>query len=244
MASTNKTTNYNLSQFIGSDKPAWLTDYNQDMSKIDTGIHSAQTTATGADGKADANATNIGDLGYLSTANKNNLVSAINEVDGNADTAQNTANNAATTANTAASNIAKFNLTNKNELTVSTNTGVLSSSSHLYIAKDSTGSVFKLYGRVSIESLNGITGNLSITISDSGLRPTQDYDIASAVLVIQEYSNSDYVFVRPRSVHIGTDGSVTVSNFPINLDGVVKIVNLDFLPCLYFNSDFEDAPQN
>ena len=35
MSSTNKTTNYELSQFIGSDKPAWLVDYNGDMSKID-----------------------------------------------------------------------------------------------------------------------------------------------------------------------------------------------------------------
>ena len=54
MSSTNKTTNYELSQFVGSDKPAWLQDYNADMSKIDTGIHNAATTATGADGKADA----------------------------------------------------------------------------------------------------------------------------------------------------------------------------------------------
>ena len=36
MSSTNKTVNYELSQFIGSDKPAWLVDYNGDMSKIDT----------------------------------------------------------------------------------------------------------------------------------------------------------------------------------------------------------------
>ena len=36
MASTNHTTNYSLSQFVGSDKPAWLGDYNQDMDKIDT----------------------------------------------------------------------------------------------------------------------------------------------------------------------------------------------------------------
>ena len=34
MSSTNKTPNYQLSQFVGSDKPAWLADYNQDMSKI------------------------------------------------------------------------------------------------------------------------------------------------------------------------------------------------------------------
>lgn len=38
MASTNKTPNLNLSQFASTDKPAWLTDYNADMSSIDTAV--------------------------------------------------------------------------------------------------------------------------------------------------------------------------------------------------------------
>lgn len=36
MTATNKTTNYGLSQFVGTDRPTWLGDYNSDMSKIDT----------------------------------------------------------------------------------------------------------------------------------------------------------------------------------------------------------------
>lgn len=48
MASTNKTTNYELSQFQSSDIPAWLTDYNGDMQKIDSGIHAAKVQAEGA----------------------------------------------------------------------------------------------------------------------------------------------------------------------------------------------------
>lgn len=35
MTATNKTENYQLSQFVGSDRPTWLGDYNSDMSKID-----------------------------------------------------------------------------------------------------------------------------------------------------------------------------------------------------------------
>lgn len=35
MPATNKTTNYELSQFVGTDRPTWLGDYNSDMSKID-----------------------------------------------------------------------------------------------------------------------------------------------------------------------------------------------------------------
>lgn len=35
MTATNKTENYELSQFVGTDRPTWLVDYNSDMSKID-----------------------------------------------------------------------------------------------------------------------------------------------------------------------------------------------------------------
>lgn len=38
MAHTNATANYELSQFLGTDKPAWLVDYNGDMLKIDTAV--------------------------------------------------------------------------------------------------------------------------------------------------------------------------------------------------------------
>ena len=35
MTATNHTENYNLSQFVGTDRPTWLSDYNSDMEKID-----------------------------------------------------------------------------------------------------------------------------------------------------------------------------------------------------------------
>lgn len=40
MASTNKTEKLHLSQFVASDKPSWLNDYNEDMRKIDGVIDS------------------------------------------------------------------------------------------------------------------------------------------------------------------------------------------------------------
>ena len=46
MASTNKTANYDLSQYVGTDIPSYLTDYNGDMSKIDTAIAGVSTKAT------------------------------------------------------------------------------------------------------------------------------------------------------------------------------------------------------
>lgn len=52
MSSTNKTTNYELSQYIGTDKPTYLGDYNGDMLKIDTQMKTNETAAATADGKA------------------------------------------------------------------------------------------------------------------------------------------------------------------------------------------------
>lgn len=108
--STNKTTHYELSQYVSSDLPTYLVDYNSDMSKIDAGINTAQTTADTASTAAtnaqtaaetaqstantavtnaataqsgvNTNATNIGTLANLTTVAKSDLVSAINEVDG------------------------------------------------------------------------------------------------------------------------------------------------------------------
>ena len=60
MASTNQTTHYGLSQYVGSDKPTYLVDYNQDMSKIDDAIYNVKS-------ESDTNKDSIGTLSDLST---------------------------------------------------------------------------------------------------------------------------------------------------------------------------------
>lgn len=54
MGSTNKTAHYNLPQFIGTDKPGWLTDVNDAFQKTDEGIYQAAVAAQGAQTSADA----------------------------------------------------------------------------------------------------------------------------------------------------------------------------------------------
>ena len=48
MSHTNKTPNYSLPQFIGSDTPAWLTDVNQAYTAIETGMNAAKQAADAA----------------------------------------------------------------------------------------------------------------------------------------------------------------------------------------------------
>lgn len=84
MSATNHTTNYELPIFIGTDKPAWLVDWNGAMTAIDTAIHTAE-------GKADQAGTDIGGIeSSISTINStitsiNNAVSQL-RIDTNANT--------------------------------------------------------------------------------------------------------------------------------------------------------------
>lgn len=58
MGATNHTTNYNLPQFVGSDKPTWLGDVNGAMSAIDTQMKANATASATADTKAETALTN------------------------------------------------------------------------------------------------------------------------------------------------------------------------------------------
>ena len=52
MTATNHTNNYNLSQFVGTDRPTWLGDYNGDMAKIDAQLkRNADDIASAAGGR-------------------------------------------------------------------------------------------------------------------------------------------------------------------------------------------------
>lgn len=243
MSSTNKTSNYDLSQFVSTDKPAWLTDYNQDMTKIDSGINTAQNTATGADGKADSNTTKIGQLENLTTTAKTNLVNAINEVDSIASTAQETASAGTTIANqalTKASQIDKFNLTKQIVLSPSVNRGSINTNvSYVHYAGDSSDSIFKTYGRVYISSLSGISGSLTVTLGQTPLRPSSAYEITAGGICSTRNSNLTISDQFAVSLHVALDGKITLSTIP--LDGNIADASIVIPPCLYFNEDFGDV---
>ena len=237
MASTNKTTHYELSQFLGTDKPAWLTDYNSDMSKIDTGINTAQTTATGADGKADANTTAIGTLTNLNTESKTSLVSAINEVDTNADTAQQTANNAVASAGANRQSIdaiiAYFNLSSETQLTATTSAGSVQSAD-IKVRKNSAGSLYKFYGRCIVSGING-SGLLTVTTSDTGLRPNEDITVAGSSLRNQNENGVNSVKWQTYTIH--PDGTIT---FQLTRSSALSSSEFYFFASLTFLENFND----
>lgn len=120
MSSTNKTTYYDLSQYIGTDKPTYLGDYNSDMSKIDAGIHGANDKATTASQNAGSAIARVSVVEKTVKTHTESITVLQTDVSGlkesvkkaqntategsqKADNAQQTANSALLTANNASS---------------------------------------------------------------------------------------------------------------------------------------------
>lgn len=222
MSSTNKTTNYNLSQYIGSDKPTYLTDYNGDMFKIDAQMKlNADNVATAIQGATDAST-------LASTAN-----STATTANTNANTA--IANNA--TTQTALNNfMLKFNLNNRSTYHYSdvSFTGVTMASDadvDITLAKNSDGSIFKLYGYVN--GVTNATGEMDIVINNTGITVDSPYTIVPAGVVSFSGTDNDnqcYIYVENNKM------TVKWWNWP---SGYVRAT---IFPCIYFNADFGDTP--
>lgn len=103
-AHTNATTNYELPQFVGTDKPTWLGDFNEAMADIDAGMHenatdiaSMQSDVTNAVATASQASQDVAGL----TTTVNNLSGTVTSVQTTANNASQTASSALNTANTA-----------------------------------------------------------------------------------------------------------------------------------------------
>ena len=239
MASTNKTTNYELSQFLGTDKPAWLSDYNTDMNKIDTQMKANADGVTSVSGTAGATATALGDITSLATTDKTSAVAAINEVNTKAVTAQGTAtsaNNLAGEAKNTADGIAEYlSLTGRQNLTITTTQGVIGSGSNIASAYNSDGTLGKVYGNINLEFSGAPSGTVTVTISDTGLRPTENITINAGVIV--DVYTGTFNFSGVDKIVIHTDGTVTITVSPSSI-----ITRYTFIlpPCLYFMKNFGD----
>lgn len=252
MASTNKTTHYNLSQYVGSDKPTYLVDYNTDMQNIDAGINTTKE-------KADNNESAIGTLENLETVVKTDLVSSINEINeiatdnkSNIESLQETVNSQDTTITnntthigqvadletTEKSNLVgavneileKFNLNNitsyqKANMTV---TGGSISSGTITVAKNSDGSILKIYGRLRITKT---AQTVKVTIQ-ANVNVTEDITVSPLG------SENGYTGDNLTSAQLKTNGDIvlTIYGTPAN-----NTVSAFFYPVLIFAKNFGDV---
>ena len=259
MSHTNSTPNYNLPQFVGTDKPTWLNDVNGAMSAIDTQMKANADSVTTANTTATTAQNAVGTLANLNTTVKTDTVSAINEVNTNVGIAQNTANGASTTATATDNRLTafekKFNVmhsitTGQIPATGNANTAVVR------LAQDSTSSMFKFYGAryffsnsvIQYSAVEGMSGTYG---ADTGLvlttPPTQAYIVENSGMRIQiDNSDTNVRSMAPIHFAVGTNGHIYVnpkgdaSNITIP-NGVFE--EYIYSPYLFFNASFGDDPQ-
>ena len=212
MSATNHTTNYELPIFVGTDKPAWLVDWNGAMTAIDSAIHTAE-------GKADQAGTDIGGIeSSISTINStltsiNNAVSQL-RLDTNANTGSiNTiteliGNGTPTTTdktligaiNEINGKVYDLDLSVHDVMTIATHVGTIASNSEVNLLVNTDGSIGKVYGGLYVYDTNGI----SLSENDTVIAKMTSSDlpvISSAYDIFVGYtigtkSNNVPVFVK------------------------------------------------
>ena len=247
MASTNHTTNYNLSQYIGGDKPTYLGDYNGDMQKIDAQMKTnADNIATAISGVESATSTANSAVSTATSAQTtaNSASSTATQASTTASNAQSTANSALSTATSAQAKanevdekVANFNLTSFETIAYSsmskTGNGTINSLSSINVAKNSDGSLAKIYGNIQVDG----QGNGVITIPTS-LRPESSLTIQGVCL--KAYSrNNNIIDFGQVSMTIATNGNVTINYNNYETSDAQKFI---FTACLLFVKDFGDTP--
>lgn len=243
MSSTNHTTNYELSQFLGTDKPAWLGDYNSDMSKIDTQMKANADGVTAASGSASAANTAIGTLANLTTDAKTSLVAAINEVDTNADTAQNTASTASGIASGAATKIddleTYLTLSEKGAITPTIDGGTVGNINSLYYALNANGTYGKVYGRYRFTKTTAGTATLTLPISKLVSVGTA-FTIEGGCFYTAN-TGGTFTIINAASLTVNTNKTITIE-FGSGV-GQNSAVTVWLPPCIYYFTDFGDQPE-
>lgn len=260
-ASTNKTANYELPQFVGTDKPTWLGDFNGAMASIDAGMHENAVaiddlstdvdTATSTASQASQDVSNL-------TSTVSTLSSSVTSATATANNAQSTATSALNTANTAnskadanttaisgldrrvdatESEISKFNFTNikKSTLTKSGGTFTVSSSNEITVATNSDGSIAKIYGQIHATN---VTAN-GLVVASSDLRPSEDLTI-QGVAIRSTSRDGNIKNISYDNIVIRTNGNIEFRIVWTNASGdACRVIPI---ACLLFIKDFGDTP--
>lgn len=243
MSHTNSTPNYNLPQFVGTDKPTWLNDVNGAFAGIDTQMKANADSATQANTNATTAVNNTGTLANLNTTDKTSLVNAVNEINTNLGVVSGVASEASTKATNAGNKIddleGKLNLTvfhtfADNEVTGSGYYDL--GATGLSYATNADGSVGKIYGELwtKCNNPNGFTINLP-----TGFRPTSRITI-NGVCFGDRASGGTYQTINAStSLTIDTDGTVTFSKSGSWYNQQAHFI---FTASLLFFKDFGDTP--
>lgn len=171
---TNSTPNYDLPQFLGTDQPDFVGDFNPAFLQIDTTMKANESAATGAE--SIANGANTKADSAVQTAN--NAIAEIGVIETKAENAVTTANNAQTGVSENKANISNINTTlNSNVWTPATaitlSDGVTGT---LYCSYNKFLNLINFFGQINVSG--GLTqGKIIATIPTSIIKLTNRREI-------------------------------------------------------------------
>lgn len=183
MSHTNSTSHYSLPQFVGTDIPTWLGDFNSAMTAIDNGINAAATTA----GTASTTATQASTDAAAAQASANsaiNSAAAASKAAGDAAAAVTTEKERAEAAETAITNSIASTIVSTTLYAATWNSGtytitndLITSTSNQEIipAVEITAEQYKAIGAAMI--VDGGQSRGSMTLKALGTVPTMDIPI-------------------------------------------------------------------
>ena len=267
MASTNKTPNYDLPQFIATDKPTWLGDVNDAMSKIDAGMEANKSSGESTVGRVTALEATVSEhtdqiatvtetantAGATATAAQNSASAA----SALATTAQNAASEAsalATTANSAAKAITNSltfnpaNVVNKgatdSSVTVSPTGDIVLSAGNLTCICSNDGSWMKVYGYIA-GTIQHTNSGIATTIKFPGMvkfPPSEKYTVNSLGFSVIDpvASGNANTIVNTVSIDVNTDGSIDLTIWATIQVRTGIFINIS--PCMINNKSYGDTP--
>lgn len=163
MSSTNKTPNYGLPQYIDTDKPTFLGDFNDAMGIIDKGMNDNKNSAGEGSNKMDEANARIGDAEETLTETQNQ----VDSISGLADTIETKVQTALTQANDAATKSGQAN-TNSTAAVNAANQASTDANAALQQAQGNVSQINGLNARVSaLESSIAKAGDYLLAVSTS-----------------------------------------------------------------------------
>lgn len=257
MASTNKTPNYDLPQWVAADKPTFLGDMNAAFLDIDTAMHenaessgSQEQRLTAVEAKATENATNIANVSQVANTAGETATAAQNAASAAsalATTANQNAGKAQTTADAITSgltfqesNVIRVTYDNPGIVVTPPNSANFTSGA-IRCANSDNGAFIKIYGYLTFQNMKTSTSE-ALQVKLPGLvknPPKAPYTIQSLGM---SYIWNETPALNAVAVIVNTDGSVTLEIWAAaTVSNTATFINLS--PCLIANKDFGDTSE-
>ena len=249
MSATNSTPNYDLPQYVATDKPTYLGDFNKAMLDIDTNMKTIENKAVSAESSvttANSNASQALKNANQASTKADTAQATATQAQTTATTAKNTADTAQSTATTAKNTADTANETaNMNTQTikkiktwtspVSIVNSALSSGSTLNCSYNLEMKLLNLYGRLNF--LKNNPNNIILGTLPEEVRPSATRTITNGLTPVYPIGESGDGAGIPADLTINTQGQIVLYN---NGEGAPTRLNYGFVQLTLNISDWLD----